>query len=367
MAFIPLTSPDIREEDIEAAAAVLRSGMLVQGENVARLESTVAGYLSSPNAIAVSNGTATLHLALMALGIKPGDEVIVPAFTFVATANVVELIGATPVFVDIDINTFNIDAARIEEKITAKTKAIIPVHQFGLACDITAVMNIAKKHGLYVIEDAACALGATQNNQHAGTFGNFGSFSFHPRKAISSGEGGMLTTNDNALTRYVRIKRNHGIDMIDGAMQFVDAGYNYRMTDFQAAILISQFKRLNDIIAYKQELANKYMQEIKHPAVTLPVIPSDRNHTWQTFHVLINSPLDRNKVMASLRAANIGTNYGAQCIPFQKYYMEKYNLDCDKLFPHALRAFKNGLALPIFEKLKPEDISYIANTLNKIL
>src|SRR5688500_412394 len=204
MDFIPLTSPDIREEDIQEVVKVLRSGMLVQGQHVQDFETGIASFTETKNAIAVSNGTATLHLALVALGIGPGDEVIVPALSYVATANVVELVGATPVFVDIDLDTFNINVAEIESKITAKTKAIIPVHEFGLACDIETVMQIAEKHNLYVIEDAACALGATQNKKHVGSFGTFGSFSFHPRKAISSGEGGIVTTANEALAAKVR-------------------------------------------------------------------------------------------------------------------------------------------------------------------
>jgi len=211
MEFIPLTSPDIRDEDIEAVVKVLRSGMLVQAQNVTDFENAMVSFTKTGQAIAVSNGTATLHLALVALGIGSGDEVIVPALSYVATANVVELVGATPVFVDIDLDTFNINVSEIESKITTKTKAIIPVHEFGLACDIEGVMKIAEKHNLYVIEDAACALGATQNEKHVGTFGTFGSFSFHPRKAISSGEGGIVTTEDEALAAKIRIHRNHGV------------------------------------------------------------------------------------------------------------------------------------------------------------
>ncbi|MBK8785168.1 MAG: DegT/DnrJ/EryC1/StrS aminotransferase family protein [Chitinophagaceae bacterium] len=280
--FIPLASPDINQQDIDCVTAVLRSGMLVQGINVLALEKSFNEFNKSKNAIALSNGTATLHLALLALGIGKGDEVIVPAFSYVATANVVEMVGATCVFVDIDINTFNIDVTKIEAHITSKTKAIIPVHEFGLACDIEAIMQIAVKHKLYVIEDAACALGAMQNGKHAGTFGNLGSFSLHPRKSITSGEGGVLLTADDELAKKLRQLRNHGIEMQDGQMHFVDAGLNYRMTDFQAALANSQMQRLARIIAYKQELAEVYFNEIKmkalfcqlyHQAETIPGKP----------------------------------------------------------------------------------------------
>ncbi|KAA9327408.1 DegT/DnrJ/EryC1/StrS family aminotransferase [Adhaeribacter soli] len=366
MEFIPLTSPDIRDEDINAVVEVLKSGMLVQAQNVQDFEAGVATFTQTKNAIAVSNGTATLHLALVALGIGPGDEVIIPALSYVATANVVELVGATPVFVDVDTDTFNIEVAAIEAKITSKTKAIMPVHEFGLACDIEAVMKLAEKHGLPVIEDAACALGATQNGKHTGSFGIFGSFSFHPRKAVSSGEGGILTTSDDALAAKVRILRNHGVEMQHGKMEFVAAGFNYRMTDFQAALVNSQLKRLLKIIDYKNELAEVYFNEINHSGIKLPVVPADRNHTWQTFHVVLDSDFDRDKVITELREKGIGTNYGAQCIPAQQYYLKKYGLDSAKEFPNALRAFKSGLAIPIYEKLQKEQIRQIASVLNKL-
>jgi len=366
MNFIPLASPDLHEEDIMALNAVLKTGMLVQGPKVLAFEKDVASFLKIDSAMAVSNGTATLHLALKTLGIGAGDEVIVPAFSYVATANVVELVGAKPVFVDIEINTFNIDVTKIEAAITPKTKAIIPVHEFGLCCNIDAIMNIAAAHNLFVIEDAACALGAKQNNRYAGTFGNFGSFSFHPRKAISSGEGGLLVTSESMLANKVRILRNHGVEMIDGKMEFVEAGFNYRMTDFQAALVNSQFKRFESILAQKNKIASIYLDQLTNPNFMLPEVPSDRNHTWQTFHILLNDNLDRNAVISDLMKKNIGTNYGAQCIPVQKFYQKKYNLNCVDLFPNSMTAYQKGLAIPIYEKLTHENIAYIIEQLNKI-
>jgi perosamine synthetase len=364
--FIPLASPDINQQDIDCVTEVLRSGMLVQGVNVLALERSFNEFNGSKNAIALSNGTATLHLALLALGIGKGDEVIVPAFSYVATANVVEMVGATCVFVDIDIDTFNIDVTKIEALITPKTKAIIPVHEFGLACDIEAVMQIATKHKLFVIEDAACALGAMQNGKHTGTFGELGSFSLHPRKSITSGEGGLLLTANDELAKKLRQLRNHGIEMQDGKMDFVDAGLNYRMTDFQAALANSQMQRLSQIIAYKQELAEVYLNEIKNENVVLPTVPSDRNHTWQTFHILIGEEKNQAKVLAELKENNIGANYGAQCIPATAYYKAKYQLDAEQQFPHAYRAFTKGIAIPIYEKLTKEIIKQISNSINRL-
>jgi perosamine synthetase len=366
MKFIPLASPDIQPEDIKALTDVLVTGMLVQGVNVAALEKTTATYLKQEHLVAVSNGTATLHLSLIALGVGPGDEVIVPAFSYIATANVVELVGAKPVFVDIDPATFNIDVSKIEAAITKKTKAIIPVHEFGLACDITALMRLARVNRLFVIEDAACALGAKQGEQFVGTFGDTGSFSLHPRKAISSGEGGLLVVKDNQLAHQIRVLRNHGIDVIDGVMEFVIPGFNYRMTDFQAALVNNQFKRLQHILDFKQQLATVYFNEIKNPNVQLPVVPKDRNHTWQTFHVVLDKSIDRNQAIEFLKSRNIGTNYGAQCMPAQKYFQGKYKLDCAKLYPNALLAYKQGLAIPIYEKLTVDNISYIANQINQL-
>jgi perosamine synthetase len=364
--FLALARPDIREEDIELVNSVLRSGMLVQGSYVEKLENSFAQFHGVKHAIAVSNGTATLHLALTVLGIGKGDEVIVPALSYIATANVVELAGATCVFVDIDERTFTIDISKIEESVTPKTKAIIPVHEFGLACDIESVCAIAAKHGLHVIEDAACALGAQQNGRAVGAFGILGSFSLHPRKSITSGEGGVLITNDDAIASKLRQLRNHGIELTDGRMDFVVAGFNYRMTDFQAALAWSQFQRLEEIIRYKMELANLYFSTINSDKLLLPVVPEDRNHTWQTFHLLLNKDLDQYETVDFLKTKNIGTNYGAQCIPAQTYYVSKYKLDSVVLFPNAFRAYTKGLAIPIYERLTKDEVLYIAQTINEL-
>lgn len=366
MKFIPLSSPDIRQNDIDAVNEVLSSGMLVQGTNVNKFEELFCKLTGSKNAVAVSNGTATMHLALIVLGIGPGDEVIVPAFSYVATANVVELVGAKPIFVDIDLATFNINPQLIEDKITKNTKAIIPVHEFGLACDIEAIMKIAERHNLVVIEDAACALGATQNGVAVGTFGIFGSFSFHPRKAISSGEGGIVSVQNSELDKKLRILRNHGIDFLNGSMEFVEAGFNYRMTDFQAALVASQMGRFDEILERKRYLSKIYFSLLDTDRITLPCIPNDRPHTWQTFHVLVDSSIDRDKLIISMKENGVGVNYGAQCIPSLKFYYQKYKLNSEINYPNAWRAFKTGLALPIYEKLNNDQIQYISEIFNKL-
>lgn len=365
--FIPLGRPDIRDEDIDLVVEVLKSGMLVQGTYIEKLENLFADYHNVAHGVALSNGTATLHLGLKILGIGPGDEVIVPALSYIATANVVELVGATPIFVDIEPSTYNINVDLIEQKITPKAKAIIPVHEFGLACDIGRVCEIAAKHNLFVIEDAACALGAKQNNKLVGTSGIMGSFSLHPRKSITSGEGGIILTNDEELAKRLRCLRNHGIEMESGRMNFVEAGYNYRMTDFQGALAYSQFKRINNIIKYKNELADIYFSALEqNEKITLPEVPSDRNHTWQTFHLLLDKSLNQTAIIEKLKEKGIGTNYGAQCIPSQTFYKQKYNLNAEKLFPNAYQAYTNGLAIPIYESLTKDEVLYIANTINEL-
>ena len=362
---IPFLVPNLQQHDIDEVVAVLQSGMLTQGGKVEELENNISKYLGVKNAIAVSSGTAALHLALIACGIGKGDEVLVPAFSFVATANVVELVGAKPIFVDIDLKTFNIDKSLIEKEITPATKAIIPVHEFGLACDIQEICVLAEKYKIIVIEDAACALGATKNNAFTGTFGTVGCFSFHPRKVITSGEGGMLVTNHDYLARKFKIQRNQGIEFQNAKIEFVDVGFNYRMTDFQAALVCNQFKRLDKIIENKTILAEIYQKEIINPSISIPYAPEKAKHTWQTFHLLTKCLKQRDKLSEYLKENGVLTNYGAQCIPAMKYYLRKYHYNPLKSFPNAHRAYTCGLAIPLYERLNTQQIKYIASTINK--
>lgn len=366
-AFIPLFTPDIRESDIEAVSNVIRSGMLVQGKNVQLLEEKFCEITGAAHAVAVSNGTATLHLILHALGICAGDEVIIPAFSYVATANAVELVGATPVFVDIDPGTNNINVGQVKEKINGNTRAIMPVHEFGLSADLDPLLELAQEHNLFLIEDAACAIGSDYKNRPTGSASFAASFSLHPRKAISSGEGGIIVTSNAELAEHLRILRNHGISMVDGEMDFVEAGFNYRMTDFQAALVLSQTERLQSQIEHKRRIAEVYFQSLDTSLLTLPEIPSYAQHTFQTFHVVLHPEINRKRVIERLRENGIGSNYGAQCIPATTYYFETYQLDSTALFPHAYAAYKSGLALPMYPGMTIEDAEYVATTLNQIL
>lgn len=365
--FIPLASPDIREKDIDAVSTVLRTGNLVQGKRVEQFENNLAYYLNVPYCVAVTNGTASLHLTLVALGIGEGDEVIVPALSYIATANVVELVGARPVFVDISLDSFNIDVDLIKAKITKRTKAVMIVHEFGLAADMYRVKALCDAYQLLLIEDAACALGAKDQGTFAGTLGIAGSFSFHPRKAITSGEGGAIITSNKDLALRLRALRNHGIDSANKSkMDFIIAGYNCRMTDFQAILLDSQLQRLDAILKKKQAIAKRYLNEIKHPYIKLPVEVTEKLPSWQTFHLVLQEPLKQTETIAKLREAGIGTNYGAQCMPAQSYFLKKYKHDSTREFPHAWTAYRAGLAIPLYEKLNDDQISHIVQTLNSL-
>lgn len=367
MNFIPLASPDIRSEDISAVNEVLLSGNLVQGKNVQLLENRISEFVKVPYCVLVTNGTATLHLTLLALEIGHGDEVIVPAFSYIASANVVELVGAKTVFVDIEIDTYNINLNQIKSKITPRTKAVIVVHEFGLCANIRQIHELCIEHNLNLIEDAACALGSYEENCHAGSFGVAGSFSFHPRKAITSGEGGAIVTHNENLAKKLRALRNHGIDSNNqNEMDFILPGYNCRLTDIQAALLLSQFNRIESTLSRKKSIANRYLKEINNSKITLPYVPPNKTPSWQTFHVILSENLDRNIVISEFRQKGIGVNYGAQCIPEQTYFKNKYNLDSEIEFPNSLKAYKKGLAIPLYEKLENYQIDYIIESLNKL-
>ena len=360
--FIPLFTPDIIEADIAAVSEVIRSGMLVQGAQVEALEKYTNEYIGCKHTIAVSSGTSTLHLMLHVLGIGPGDEVIVPAFSYIATANVVELVGATPIFVDIDINTFNINADLIEQAITPRTRAIMPVHEFGLPANMDAILDLANKYDLPVLEDAACAIGSEWNGKKTGSNSYLASFSLHPRKAITSGEGGLICTNNDELAHKLRILRNHGMELINSQMDFSAAGFNYRMTDFQAALVLSQFPRLPTQLLTKNQLAQTYSAQLDGQKYTVPIQSEGTAHAWQTYHLLVKG--NRNELIQVLKNKGIGTNYGAQCMQAMNFYVNKYKLNSEKLFPAAWASYNQGLALPLFSTLTTEQQQTVIQHLN---
>lgn len=383
---IPIAKTLFTEEDYEGVRKVLESGWVVQGPRVKEFEDLWCEFTGAKNSVAVTSCTTALHLALIAAGIKAGDEVIIPAFTWVATANAVEYIGAVPVFCDIDLKTFNIDVKHIENHITQKTKAIIPVHLFGLAVEMENVMSLSRKYNLKVIEDAACGFGATYKNIHAGNFGDFGCFSFHPRKAITTGEGGMITTHDSEDAETLRSLRDHGASVSDLMRhegnkpyllpEFPHLGYNYRMTDVQASLGVSQMKRAEEICARRNEVANALSEGLKEIHwLNLPSFDDNHKHGFQSYVCLFNpdnvSPYSiekvnemRNKFMDYLLAKGISTRPGTHAVHALEYYSKKYGIK-NTDFPNAYIADLCSISLPVFPGLTAEEINYIIEKIRK--
>jgi len=360
---LKLSEPHIPEIAIAKAVEVLKSGNLIQGRYVQEFELSLENYLNVEHTILVSSGTAALHVSLMALDIKRGDEVIVPAFTFPATANAVELVGAKPVFVDISLDDFCIDAWKIEEAITEKTRIIMPVHEFGQSAEMDQVIKIAEKYGLDILEDAACAFGAEFNDKKVGTLGRVGCFSFHPRKAISTGEGGLVVTNDEILAEKVKSLRNHGITFCNGKVDFSYAGLNYRMTDFQAVLGLYQLSSIDEIVNTRIRQAKKYNDGLsKIKWIKTPPIYANRKAIYQTYHVIVDDFVDRDALIATLKIAGIETNLGAQALNCQSYFRNKYGYR-PKDFPNARKAYVYGLALPIGNHCSNKDIDHVVEIL----
>lgn len=352
---IRLSRPYLSETSLQQVLDVLDSGMLVQGKWVRAFEEQLEAYLNIPHCILVSNGTAALHLSLLAAGIGPGDEILVPAYTFTAVANAVELTGATPVFADISLADCCLDISQVESKITPSTKAIIAVHEFGMMCDMEGIEIIANKHKLLIIEDAACALGASYLNHKAGTIGYTGCFSFHPRKIITTGEGGAIVTKDAALADRLRKMRNHGIDLSGLFPDFVLPGFNYRMTDFQAALGPEQLAVLDELIDENNRQAAYYEKAFREvEGVQLPKAIANGVVTYQTYHIIFENTLKRDQVKAALKEEGIESNIGAYAIPELKYYKDKYKIS-EVACPNAHKAYKNGLAIPLGIHLGEED------------
>ena len=362
---IKLAVPDIREEDIKKVMEVIKSGNLVQGKQVAEFESQLCSYTGVANAVVVSSGTAALHLSLMALGISANEFVIVPAFTFPATANAVEIVGARCLFTDVDRRSYVMKPVQIEKVIHEnkhKTiRAIIVVHEFGYPADIKKISEVAKRHNLNVIEDAACALGTLADGYHVGHYSDLACLSFHPRKALTTGEGGAVITKNSEIANRIRSLRNHGIEATNSGIDFTSPGLNYRMTDFQATLAFGQLERFNDELDKRRELAKIYCKLLKkEEKLLLPEV--DVGHSWQSFMVVLHESLCRQKVINGLNKKGIETNLGAQALNCLKYFKEKYNFkECN--FDNARDLYKSGLVLPLYGKLSATDIEYIAMSL----
>ena len=387
---VPIARTGLTEREIQSVLEPLRSGWLVQGPKVREFEDAWSAFTGAEHSIAVTSCTTALHLSLAALGFGPDDEAIVPAFTWISTANVVEHLGGRPVFADIDLATFNIDPASLEALITPRTKAILPVHLFGLAADMEAINAIAQRHGLWVVEDAACGFGATLNDRHVGTFGHTGCFSFHPRKAITTGEGGMITTNDAQLAERLRCLRDHGAAMSDlqrhqGPKPYLladhpEAGYNQRMTDLQAALGVSQMQRAESIVNERRQLAANYATAFADLHwLRTPVAPSCSGHGFQSYpclfepdkvhhalqigdqHLLNEVHEKRNAWMEVLQQQGVSTRPATHAVHMLSYYRDKYRLRSDQ-FTAAQAANNCSISLPLFHGMRAEEQQYVIDT-----
>ena len=331
---IPLTRPEFGDEEARAVAGVLKSGWVVQGPKVGEFETLVASRLGAAHGVATTSCTTALHLAFVARGIGPGDEVICPSYSFIASANAIVHAGATPVFADIDDNTWNLDPADVSRQVTSKTKAVLAVHQVGLAADLDS-LRAAVPDRVDVIEDAACAIGSLYKGRPIGSHGNVSCFSFHPRKTISLGEGGMLLTDDAALADHLRTLRSHGASVSDldrhraqGLVyeEYRELGYNYRMTDIQAAIGIEQMKRLDDLLARRRQVAARYNAAFcKMEQLQIPAQPSYAQHSYQSYVIRLHrmSPVSRDDVMRALIAAGVACRRGIPPIHLEPLYLKR--------------------------------------------
>lgn len=364
---IKLSSVVLDTEDCSSVERVLRGGYLVHGEECILFEKELGEYISCEYVHVVSSCTAALHLALLALGIGKGDAVIVPCFTFPATVNAVELTGAVPIIVDVERHSYNINTDLIVNAINSwkgkeKIRAIIPVHEFGCPADMDKILQIAKDYNLYVIEDAACALGTKYKDRMVGTFGDIGCFSFHPRKALTTGEGGAIVAKDKDIAHKIALLKNHGMEYIDGRVDFMLPGLNYRLTNFQAALGRSQLKKFNLWLEKRNELQNFYRELLYDVPVELPV--AIEGHSWQTFMIILPEHIDRDILRKKLYDCGIETNLGAHAIHCLKYYKEKY-LFKNSEYPVAYLLYTKGLALPFSQNISKEEIRVVVDSLKK--
>ncbi len=386
--FVPVARPHLGQEEVSAAERVILSGWVTQGPEVAALEYEFAAFVGAPHACAVSSGTTALHLALLAVGVQPGDEVITVSHSYIATANSIRYCGARPVFVDVEPATFNIDPARIEQAISGKTRAILCVHQIGMPCDLQAITDIAQRGKIAVVEDAACAIGSEiqwkGNWEKIGKpHGDVACFSFHPRKLLTTGDGGMLTTADSEIDRKFRLWRQHGMSIPDTVRHsspkvvfesYPELGFNYRLTDIQAAIGREQLKRLPAAISERRQMAANYRRLLGDiPGLVLPLEPDWAHTNWQSYCVRLPGNLDQRHVMQRMLDQGIATRRGIMCAHREPAYHDPITWRCAQTecqpgpsFPNLAdseHAQDHGVILPLFTQMTEEQQERVASAL----
>lgn len=365
---IPLSQPSINEGDIEAVLSVLKTPTLSIGPQVRAFEQAVADYTGVAEAVAVNSGTSGLHISLAAAGVGPGDEVITSPFSFVASANCALYQGATPVFVDIERDSLNIDPALIEAAITERTKAIVPVDVFGQPADMDAIGAIARRHGLTIVQDSCEAIGAERNGQRAGSHPDVKSavFAFYPNKQMTTGEGGIVVTDDREFAKVLRSLANQGRDDAGTWMNHVRLGYNYRLDEMSAALGVTQISRLDDILARRAQVAVWYTDRLRDvPGVEVPyVAPETTRMSWFVYVIRLSPEIDRNKILAALEAEGVPSRPYFVPIHFQPYYRDRFGYGAGD-FPVTEDIAGTTLAIPFFSDMTEEQVEYVCDSIAK--